>query len=493
MGSMHMTPGLIIAGTHSGCGKTTVTLALMAALRKRGLSVAPFKIGPDFIDPGHHARICNRPSHNLDGWMLEKQYIQHLFYKSSIDANCAIIEGVMGLFDGAQGSTLAGSTAEIALWLDLPVLLVVDARSLAGSVAALVHGYTSFKKNLRFAGVILNRVGSKKHAEILIEALQTLKLPWIGYLERDDRIKVPSRHLGLVTSEDSPWDANKIHALTDWLEKGCNLPELWKILSIPGPTCPGTTRLDNRPGNLRHILPANGTDITRTNKKRKGATVRIAVAMDEAFSFYYQDNLELLQQYGAELAYFSPIRDARLPKDISGLYLGGGYPELHGNALGKNQMLIKELVSFAEKGMPIYAECGGMLYLCKRIVPADKMAAPLEMAGLFPLEIKMYTRRRALGYREATVKGDFLLGPTGAIIRGHEFHYSDMGEAEASASGYLASCLQVKDSNGRLINLPVLRYKNVFASYLHLHFGSFTPSAQHLVQNAMQYQSMTQA
>ncbi len=479
---MHMTPGLIIAGTHSGCGKTTVTLALMAALRRQGLSVAPFKVGPDFIDPGHHAQVCNRPSYNLDSWMLKKQYVRHLFNKSSTDANCAVIEGVMGLFDGAQGDTLVGSTAEIAMWLDLPILLVVDARSLAGSVAALVHGYISFKKCLRFAGVILNRVGSKRHAEILVDALKVLELPWIGYLERDDRINVPSRHLGLVTANDFPWEPDKMRILADWLERGCDLSELWKILTASGPTWRGTSLSDDRVGDMRHIYT-----VTEADEKKGGETVRIAVAMDEAFSFYYQDNLDLLQQYGAELVYFSPIRDARLPKGISGLYLGGGYPELYGKVLGENRTLIEELVRLAKRGMPIYAECGGMLYLCKRIMPLDGTTGPMEMAGLFPLDIRMYTRRRALGYREATIKGDFLLGPIGATMRGHEFHYSDMDVTDAPGRNCLSFCLQVKDSNGRPVNLPVLRYKNVFASYLHLHFGSFPLSARYLVKRAMQY------
>jgi len=440
-------PALLVAAPASGCGKTTVTLALLAALKRRGLAVAPFKVGPDYIDPGHHAAVCGRPSRNLDGWMCGQEEVRRIFEQGCEGADIAVIEGVMGLFDGAAPETDEGSSAEIARRLGASVLLVVDARSQARSAAALVSGFAGFDPRLPFAGVLFNRVGSERHAEFLTGAMASRpELPKVlGCLSRDEELSLPSRHLGLVTAEDGALDDATFTRLADWLEAGVDLEAL--LAGLP-----------------RVAVPDAASSPVPAEKK-----VRIGVARDRAFCFYYPENLEMLAAAGAELVFFSPLTDEHLPEGLDGLYLGGGYPELHADALS-GKAFLSELKAQLDTGLPVYAECGGFMLLCEAIEGR-------RLAGIFPAEARMLPRRRALGYRQVELAEDCLLGPRGTVLRGHEFHYSEALMPESVSRVYRIS----RRGDGEL---PPEGYRvgNVLGSYVHLHFGSCPEVAGNFVE-----------
>lgn len=452
-------PGLVVAGTHSGCGKTTVALALMASLERRGVRVAPFKVGPDFIDPGHHRSICRRPSHNLDTWMLSRKTCRRLFEHGLHGADMAVVEGVMGLFDGASGSGEAGSTAEVAKLLGLPVLLVVDARSMARSIAALVKGYLEYDPGLRFCGIVVNRVGSHRHRRLLQQALSPPPVPWLAFLHRDRSIELPSRHLGLVTPEDRSMDQEAVEKLADWLERDAEPSGLVRRLARGG-TGLGRCKAQGRPSSpVRLCLEG-----------RPRRPVRIAVARDRAFCFYYQANLEILQELGAELAFFSPLDDASLPAGTSGLYLGGGYPELYARELASNKALMEEIRHSSLMDMPIYAECGGFMYLCKGIREGEGGQGRFRRwVGVFPFELKMEGHFKALGYRHVRIESDCPVGRAGFHVKGHEFHYSSMcGEPPGPVKRVYA----VSDARGEALGKEGYLVRKTLGSYVHLHFGS---------------------
>ena len=454
--------GLVVAGTHSGCGKTTIALGLMAALKRRGMNVAPFKVGPDFIDPGFHKQICDHSSRNLDGWMLSKEYNKEVFYKNSYSCDVAIVEGVMGLFDGYDGRSEAGSTAEMAKWLSLPVLLIVDARSMSRSAAAMVYGFENFDRELKWAGVVLNRLGSNRHLQFIREAFEDhVDIPLLGGLIREDWLNLPERHLGLVTQDENPLQPEYIDRLADLIENSLNLNML--LDNLPEPD----VRKVSRKPELHNKYP-----------------VRIGVARDEAFCFYYQDNFDLLKQYGAELVFFSPLQDRSLPQNIDGLYLGGGYPELFLETLSENRELIEEIKKLGNNGFPIYAECGGFMYLTEGI--EDKKLCFYPMAGIFPVKIMMLNRLKALGYREVTLKASNLLGKPGEKIRGHEFHYSEIKKITGKIDPVVEDnrvnlVYQLSDRPGLKIREEGYMKKNVLGSYVHLHFGSNPQIAENFV------------
>jgi len=455
-------PALCIAGTHSGCGKTTVSLGIMAALVKRGLVVQPFKVGPDFIDPGHHRRITGRDSHNLDGWMMSPDYNRNILDRYSRDADVAVIEGVMGLFDGFSGSDESGSTAQMAKWLGLPVVLVIDARAMARSAAAVALGFLHFDSDLALKGIIFNRVGSETHSEMLIDAMSSVSaLPVLGCLPRNEDIAIPSRHLGLVTDEDFRADETRIEKLAHWIEHNMDLDHL--IESLP------------EVGNQRSNVVSFSTNNGRDHK------IKIGIARDEAFCFYYEENLRLLREGGAELIAFSPLRSKHLPDDIRGLILGGGYPELHCQTLSGNKDLVAEIREFGLSGKPIYAECGGFMFLTKEIRDLDGQAFP--MVGIFPMRAKMEHRLKALGYREVVTIKDSILGPEGTKLRGHEFHYSQIQSVDPD-SEYIYTMMDRKavlhDKEGFVKN-------RVLGSYIHLHWGSNQEVAKNLVDYCRRY------
>lgn len=451
------TRGIVIAGTQSGVGKTTVTLGLIAALRRRGLSVQPFKVGPDFIDPGHHSRAAGRVSHNLDGWMLSREVNLALFRRHAGQAQVAVVEGVMGLFDGYDGLSEAGSTAQMAKWLGLPVVLVVDARAMARSAAALVHGFASFDPDLKLAGVIFNRVGGAAHLHYLEQALSQLPgVKCLGGLPRKAELAIPERHLGLTTAEDHPLEEEHLAHLAEVLEEHLDLD--WLLAALPGLALP---REALRPA----VAP----------------TVRLGLARDRAFCFYYPENLELLAQFGAELVPFSPLTDRELPQNLHGLYLGGGYPELFAAQLAANEGLKRDLAAQAAAGLPVYAECGGLMYLSQEL--RDLEGNSHSMAGLLPLQVRMLKRLKALGYREITLRAAGLLGPAGTRARGHEFHYSEI----AAATGDLARLYHLTAREGTEAAPEGYSMMNILASYVHLHFGSNPEVARQLVQRCLEY------
>ncbi len=451
---------IVIAGTRSGSGKTTVTLGLMAALRRRGLRVAPFKVGPDFIDPGHHRRVTGRDSRNLDGWMLSRPTNRKIFQRHAAGCDVAVIEGVMGLFDGFSGTSEAGSTAQMAKWLGIPVLLVVDAASMARSAAALVMGFECFDPDLSFAGVLFNRLGSPGHLEYLRQALKGhVRMPCLGGLQRRQAVRIPERHLGLVTGDDHPLGADTQARLADLVESSMDLDEL--LARLP-------------------VLPVSGAPALPGHPPH-GNRVPVAVARDNAFCFYYPENLELLAAAGADLRFFSPLAGDPLPPDAAGLYLGGGYPELFAAELCRNRVLREQIHLASRNGMPIYAECGGFMYLCRSI--RDFEGNHFEMCGCFAFTARMARRLRSLGYREIRLRHDCMLGPAGTRVRGHEFHYSDIvGNDPAAVTLY-----EVSDRGGKHRSREGFLVDRTLGSYFHLHFASRPTLAAAFVDGCRRY------
>ena len=448
-------PRLVIAGSHSGVGKTTVTLAILAALKVRGRRVQSFKVGPDFIDPSHHAAVTGRPSRNLDGWMLEADVNRGIFTRAAMDADLSIIEGMMGLFDGSSPVSEIGSTAELAKQLDAPVLLVVDGSAMARSAAAMVSGYVKFDPALRVAGILFNRISSEGHYKLLKEAVeQETDVTVVGYLRPDPAVTVTDRHLGLVMA----------------MEQGGG--ELYGRLGQAAVETIDLDRIEALARSSRELTAPVSQPVQKTQERM----VRIGVAQDQAFCFYYTDNLEFLEAAGAELVNFSPLNDQVLP-DVDMLYLGGGYPELHGAALARNVTMRMAIRQFAEQGGTIYSECGGMMYLTQAI--RDVAGTSYDMVGLFPAEMVMQKSELTLGYRTVELSRDCVLGASGTTVRGHEFHYSTM--VPKGLPNY--ACV-LRDAQGNPKGQDGLSVGNTMALYTHLHFASRPQVASSLVASA---------
>jgi cobyrinic acid a,c-diamide synthase len=419
--------------------------------------MAPFKVGPDFIDPGHHAAVAGSASRNLDGWMLSREANRAGFARHAAGADVAVVEGVMGLYDGFSGRSEEGSTAQMAKWLDLPVLLVVNAASMARSAAAVVHGFETFDPHVRFAGVVFNQLGSAGHLKYLQEAVQDhVAMPCLGGLLREDSVRMPERHLGLVTAEDNPLTPDRVDRLAKWIEAGIDLGAL--LAGLPELRLPSVV---NRPS----AQPA-------------GQPVRIGVAHDRAFCFYYPDNLELLEAFGAQLVPFSPMSDACLPADLDGIYLGGGYPELYASQLADNRAMRDAVRLESRRGMPIYGECGGMMYLGRELVDPDGRLYP--MSGCLALRTRMQTRLRSLGYRHLTLQADTIIGPKGLNARGHEFHYSDVADGPDSRT--VALDYVIRGQRDQAPRSEGYRVGRTLGSYVHLHFGSCPEAARAFVE-----------
>lgn len=454
----------LVAGTHSGCGKTTIALGLLAAFRARGLRVQPFKVGPDFIDPGLHGLVAGRTSRNLDGWMLGRAYNVELFRRLAQDSDIALVEGVMGLFDGYDGTSESGSSAEMAKWLGIPAVLVVDARSMARSAAALIQGYINFDPALAVCGVIFNRIGGPGHLEYLREAVGSAfpDLAVFGALPREEAVGIPERHLGLVTADEVAPGARWRENLASLLERSLDLDLLLEKTRFAGePPRP-------RPEPAPPVPP-----------------VTVAVARDAAFCFYYPDNFELLERAGARLRFFSPVSGQAVPEECSGVYLGGGYPELFAEAISANSAFLESIRASADRGMPIYAECGGLMTLGRFIDTMEGRRFP--MAGVLPFGTRMLRRRKALGYTEVVLRRDCLLGSAGAAIRGHEFHYSEIaGEEEAGALEYSYELRGRKLSPARREGYTV---GSVLASYIHLHWGSAPGAAREFARRCAEWKN----
>lgn len=453
---MNVHPRLVIAGTHSGVGKTTVTLALLSALRRRGRRVQAFKAGPDFIDPGHHSLATGRPSRNLDGWMLGEGINRRIFLHAAADADLSIIEGMMGLFDGSSPVNEAGSTAELAKQLAAPVLLVIDASAMARSVAAMLMGYARFDRALNVAAVLFNRVSSEGHYRLLRQAVEAeTAIEVVGYLKPDPALTIEDRHLGLVTAREQESRDLYDRLATAAMER-VNLDRVEALAEAAGsfPSVPGAPA----------FVP------------KKTRALRIGLAYDSAFCFYYEDNLDLLKAEGVELREFSPLTDHILP-DVDMLYLGGGYPELYGERLARNAAMRRAVRSFAEAGGVLYAECGGMMYLAQSI--RDFEGRTHDMVGLFPAEAVMSRTTMHLGYRELEIVEDCVLGTPGTRVRGHEFHYSTL-----EPRGPLHYAGVLTDADGNHQGPDGLVFRNTLAFYAHLHFGSATALASSLIAAA---------
>jgi cobyrinic acid a,c-diamide synthase len=433
---------LVVAGVSSGVGKTTVTLGLLEALRRRGLTVQAFKVGPDFIDPGFHELVSGRPSYNLDGWMCGRDRVLEAVARHAAGADLVLVEGVMGCFDGVDGTSEDGSTAQVAKWLGAPVVLVIDAHSQSRSAAAVALGFERFDPDLRIGAVIANRVGGEAHARWVHEAIaSSCRAAPAGAIPRDDTIALPERHLGLVTAAEGPLTPELRGRLAEIIERAVDLD---RLLEIAAP--------------VRDARPA------ATAPAAAGARARIGVARDAAFQFYYAENLDRLRAAGAELVFWSPLTDGELP-DVHGLYFGGGYPELHAARLAARADLHKAIRRFAEAGRPVYAECGGLMYLADALEDVDGVLH--RMVGLLPASVRMRPRRLTLAYTEVAFTADTPIGGAGATARGHEFHYSALDPVPGSvARVYRASRRRGGErAEGYLIGRALM-------SYVHLHFAS---------------------
>jgi cobyrinic acid a,c-diamide synthase len=433
---------VVIAGTSSGVGKTSITLGLLEALRCRGLSVQAFKVGPDFIDPGLHAVVTGKPSYNLDGWMCGRERVLQVVARVAAGADVAVVEGVMGCFDGVDGATEEGSTAQVAKWLGAPVVLVLDAGALARSAGAVALGFERFDPALRVAGVIANRVGGAGHARGIFDAIRgACRAEPLGALAHARELAMPERHLGLHTAADGALTAELIARLGDAVEQGVDLD---RLLALAAP--------------LAEPLAAAPAP------SRATARARIGLARDAAFQFYYAENLDLLRAAGAEIVEWSPLADAEVP-DVDGLYLGGGYPELHAEQLAGNAAVRKSIRRFAERGRPIYAECGGLMFLAESLEDVEGRVHP--MAGLLPAAVRMREHGLTLGYAEVTLAAPTLLGPAGTVVRGQEFHASTLGPVPPA----ITRAYRVRAPGGgeRAEGYAVGR---ALLSYVHLHFAS---------------------
>lgn len=453
---------LVIAAPTSGSGKTTVTAGLLRALRRRGLVVQPFKAGPDYIDPSYHARAAGCPARNLDSWMIPPSALRQLYQRASAGGKVALVEGVMGLFDG-RGSNDDGSTAQIAKLLDLPVVLVIDVARTSRTAGAIALGCQRFDPAVQVVGVILNRVASDNHRRWASAAItEVTGLPVVGWLPQRDDLVLPERHLGLIPTVEGVVDEAFFDRLADQIEQSFDLDQLLALArreADPGVGVPGQAGADQWEDRPDSAIPSP----TLFPVPNQPTRARIGLAVDEAFSFYYEDNLDLLRAWGATLVTFSPLRDPLLPAEIDALYLGGGFPELYAGELAANHSMIAAIRAAAGRGMPIYAECGGLMYLSEGITDFD--GHRFSMVGLVPAWSAMAARRLTLGYRELRARTDLPLLERGAVARGHEFHWSIL---EQPLPGDRAAY--------EVLRAPVATegyaQGNLLASYCHLHFAS---------------------
>ena len=458
---------LIIAGDRSGVGKTTVTLAILAFLTQQGNRVQSFKVGPDYIDPMFHFSATGIPCRNLDPVLTSPNYVQNCFKRNTQNADCVVIEGVMGLFDGIGNPEVTntnslndyGSTAHIARILNLPVALVLDCSRLSGSIAAIALGYANLDPKVTIAGVILNKVASDRHLELLETALETIEMPILGVIRRNQEITLGDRHLGLIPSSEIP-----------------NLKSVFSQLAELAKTLDWDKLLPLLTSSPRHLV---------TSPPRHLATspspVRIAIAKDKAFNFYYQDNLDLLKELGAELIFWSPLEDRQIPRNVQGLYFGGGFPEIFAQQLAENKTVRQELKQIIQAGIPTYAECGGLMYLCQQLIDLNQKT--WSMVGVIPSCVTMKAKL-TLGYRRAMALQTSSLVTAQQTVRGHEFHHSQLTAVSPTPQwqlkGFHNSSLQLTEG---------WNIKQLHASYLHLHWGEYKFLAQRFSQRCRNYKN----
>jgi cobyrinic acid a,c-diamide synthase len=446
------TPRIVISGATSGVGKTSITCSIIHAIKNSGYSVQPFKVGPDYIDPTYLSAISGNTTRNLDYWIMGKNALVNSFVKNST-SDISVIEGVMGLYDGFSGDSNLSSTHHVASLLEAPIILVLDASKTARSIGATALGYVKFHKNSRIAGVILNKIGSKKHEEMCKKALLPLKIPILGCIPKNTNLSLESRHLGLIPVIEQNELKQKISkiakSMTPYLD-------ITKIISI-----------------------AKGTESLRQAKKEKNkkSSITIGVALDKSFNFYYYDNFDALRRHGAHIEFFSPISD-RFPPQCSGLYIGGGFPEVLGQPLEKNHAMQNSIKKLAQQGMPIYGECGGLMYLTKSIQYGNKK---YKMTGLFDAETSM-EKKMTLNYTRGSATSRCLVAGQSAKLFGHEFHYSELSTVSKDAK----FAYELDMGTGIQNKKDGLVEYNVLASYMHLYFDRGL-HAENFVKNCLDF------
>jgi cobyrinic acid a,c-diamide synthase len=442
----------VLAGTTSGVGKTSIACAIIHGIKKKGYSVQSFKVGPDFIDPSYLSSLSGKPTRNLDPWLMGSTGIVTSFVKN-FDSDFSIIEGVMGYYDGFSGESNYSSTHHVASILKTPVILVLDASKTARSIAATALGFVKFHKNSRISGFILNKIGSKKHEDLCRQALSFLKIPIVGVIPRNTGLTMESRHLGLIPVYEQRQLQSKISNIAKTMS---DFIDINKIMQI---------------GNK-----VSSFDVTPKEKNPK-QKVSIAIALDESFNFYYQDNLDALKKEGAKIEFFSPVSDVKVPA-CDGIYIGGGFPEVIGSALEKNSKMQKNIKTLAESGIPIYAECGGLMYLTRSI---DYGSKKFKMVGIFDITTKMQKRLK-LNYTKASIVNDCLIAKAPSTIQGHEFHFSELESIPKDSKFAYDLSIGVGIKNQK----DGLMQHNTLASYMHMHFAR-PGIARNFVQNCIKY------
>ncbi|MBS4913686.1 MAG: cobyrinate a,c-diamide synthase [Veillonella sp.] len=492
-------PRLVIAGTNSGVGKTTIVAGMLRHLRDVGHAVQAFKVGPDYIDPGFHKEASGRDCYNLDTWLVPAEKLNDYFVNASATADLSIIEGVMGLYDGGRDGV--SSTAEIAIQLQAPVVLVIDCKAMGESAAAIAKGFRDYDEELDFRGVILNRIGSANHELMIRNGLERLNIPVLGVIHRDERMKSPERHLGLTPVTELDVEQTLV-VISECMGESLDFDALLKIAES-APALEG-------PVKYHEVLDSKNASKFKTAGHINQAgdinqSVKIGVAYDEAFSFYYPASLQVLEVQGAELIYFSPLRDKTIPK-VEALIFGGGFPEMFLQSLSENESMKEAIREAARSGMPVYAECGGLMYLSEEVVDFEKNTLP--MVGLVPARCAMQDSLQRVGYVEATALQDTVLVRNGETLRGHEFHFSTMEVMDDSVSkDDKASAEKTSDSitgvsaedvdfpwafrfeGGRKKQVYVGGYSkdNVLASYLHINFAGNDEAVARFIEAARQY------
>ncbi len=457
-------PRILLAGTNSRVGKTTLTMGLISALKKRGLTVQPFKAGPDYIDSSYHGYVSGRSCRNLDTWMLSRDTVLELFQRQAEQSDISVVEGVMGLYDGVAAKE-EGSSAHLAKILKSPVILVVDARSLSRSAAAVVLGYKEFDRDVDLKGVILNNIGSSAHFRSVKYSIEkTTGLAVLGFLPKDENLNLRERHLGLIPAQEKrPLNA-LLKTITQLVEDNI---DVGRIIAMSR----GSAQLPDFKPRL-------------FSRKALQLKANIAIAKDAAFNFYYQDNLDLLSYYGAKLSEFSPLKDKALPAGVNGIYIGGGFPELFARRLAKNIALKNDILRRSREGMPVYAECGGLMYLMKNIVNCRNKN--FAMTGVFDSSVKLGSKLSALGYVNIKVIKNNILSEKNTRARAHVFHWSYLEKLPGKTN--FAYCLR---KNGRIIDDGFLKW-NVLASYAHLHFAAYPKFAKNFIHNCQTYAQKNQ-
>ena len=444
---MNQLPRIMIAGTNSGVGKTTVTLGIMSAMVQKGIKVQGFKAGPDYIDPSHHTFVTGNASRNLDTWMMGEDACCELFERSALNAEISVIEGVMGLYDGSIDSSGHGSSAHLAKVLNVPVILVVNAKGVAQSAGAVVMGFREFDKELNLAGIILNNVASQNHYDIIKNAIEeSCSIIVLGYLKKESDITIPERHLGLIPSEEQKINSDLYDKLGQMVLETIDIDKLKEIAGSAG----------NFPEYNRSIFTERDSSLE----------VTVAVARDNAFCFYYQDDIDLFEALGAKIVEFSPLADKSIPDGIDGIFMGGGFPELFADRLSKNESMMSSILAAHKQGTVIYGECGGMMYLMEKLIDCEERL--FKMSSVLNGTSSMENRRQGLGYVIVDTICDNVICNNGDTFRAHEFHWSKLQDVPDSTT----FAYNTRKTNGRRTGVDGICKSNVMASYTHIHFSS---------------------